>query len=62
MKAEEYYKELELIMGKLQKAHKNKDSKKISEYTTLLNELWKKGGELRFEAMIKDGFIPPTKN
>ena len=62
MKAEEYFKELDLIMGNLKKAHKDKDSKKISEYTTLLNELWKRGGELRFEAMIKDGFIPPTKN
>ena len=58
----DYNKELEVIMERLKKAHKTKNSKEISECTTQLNELWVKGSTSRFKAMIKDGFIPPTKN
>jgi hypothetical protein len=61
MKTEDYYKELEFIMEELKKAHKDNNSSAISKYTSLLNELWKKGDSIRLEAMAKDGFTPPPK-
>lgn len=62
MKEEEYEKELDIIMERLKKAHKDNNPKEISKCTTQLNKLWEKGSTTRFQAMIKDGFIPPTKN
>ena len=61
MNTEDYYNELEVIMKKLKKAHKHNNSAKISKYSTLLNELWEKGNDIRLKAMAKDGFSPPPK-
>jgi hypothetical protein len=59
MKVEDYNNELEIIMEELRKAHKSNNSSTISKYTTLLNELWEKGNDIRLKAMAKDGFTPP---